>query len=37
MGHIERTIYSVDKLNELALENVYMNFDQLELSHPITL
>ena len=29
IGHIERTIYSIDKLNELALENVYMNFDQL--------
>ena len=29
IGHIERTIYSLDKLKELALENVYMNFDQL--------
>ena len=29
IGHIERTIYSIDKLNKLASENVFMNFDQL--------
>ena len=29
IGHIERTIYSIEKLEELASEKVFMNFDQI--------